>query len=282
MHHRRRGVTLTEVLVAIFVCGLGLMALMTLFPLGAANMAQAIDDDRCGHAAANASAILRCAWRISLQTPGADVPLQTLETNLANGPVYIDPIGNNIYGGGALPGGIPRLNLGNATYVDAVRWCTLLDDIDFAPTGIPMAPLSRQGRYSWAWMVRWLRDPGQSRARTLEYQVVVYHNRPTSANSAGVPKGEYAYSGNYIGNNVVQVAYAAGNKPAIRKGGWVLDATPGSPAFGYFFRVTRVGDDGGSLTLTLQSDRRGGTGTGPGTIVFMENVSEVFDRTTLE
>ncbi|MBL8796743.1 MAG: prepilin-type N-terminal cleavage/methylation domain-containing protein, partial [Planctomycetia bacterium] len=263
MHSRRSGVTLTEVLVAIFVCGLGLMALMTLFPLGAANMAQAIDDDRCAHSAANASAILRSAWRVSLQTTGTNTYLTgQLEPALRNGPVYIDPIGHNIYGAAALPGGIPRMNLGTANYTDAVRWCTLLDEIDFAPTGLPLTPLSRQGRFSWAWMVRWLRDPGQARMRTLEYQVVVYRNRPTSQNSGAVPRGEYQYPANYIGNNVVEVPYAAGSKPAIRRGGWVLDATAGSPAFGYFFRVTRVGDDGAALTLTLQSDRRGGAGGG--------------------
>src|SRR5262245_45769949 len=63
----RRGITLTEVLVAIFVCGLGLMALMTLFPLGAMNMAQALKDDRCGHCAGNGAAILRAFWRCSLE-----------------------------------------------------------------------------------------------------------------------------------------------------------------------------------------------------------------------
>jgi prepilin-type N-terminal cleavage/methylation domain-containing protein len=42
----QRGVTLVEVLVAIFVSGIGLLALLTLFPLGALEMAQAIPDDR--------------------------------------------------------------------------------------------------------------------------------------------------------------------------------------------------------------------------------------------
>src|SRR6516225_10384823 len=89
-HHRRRGVTLTEVLVAIFVCGLGLMALMTLFPLGAMNMAQAIKDDRCGHAAANATAVLRSVWRVSLESGQMD---QTLENQLKTSPaVFIDPL----------------------------------------------------------------------------------------------------------------------------------------------------------------------------------------------
>jgi prepilin-type N-terminal cleavage/methylation domain-containing protein len=41
-----RGVTLVEVLVAIMLAGIGLLALLTLFPLGALSMAQAIKDDR--------------------------------------------------------------------------------------------------------------------------------------------------------------------------------------------------------------------------------------------
>ena len=49
------GVTLLEVLVAIFVMGIGLLALLTLFPLGALEMAEAIKDDRTGSAASNAA-----------------------------------------------------------------------------------------------------------------------------------------------------------------------------------------------------------------------------------
>src|SRR5207244_3446638 len=53
----RQGTTLIEVLVAIFVMGIGLIALLTLFPLGALRMDQAIQDDRCAHAATNADAM---------------------------------------------------------------------------------------------------------------------------------------------------------------------------------------------------------------------------------
>src|SRR5713101_6396788 len=50
----RSGSRLVEVLVAIFVMGLGLIALLTLFPIGMLRMAQAIHDDKCSTAAANA------------------------------------------------------------------------------------------------------------------------------------------------------------------------------------------------------------------------------------
>src|SRR6266478_2561766 len=52
---RRPATTLVEVLVAIFVMGIGLLALLTLFPLGALSMAQAIKDDRAGLAADDAT-----------------------------------------------------------------------------------------------------------------------------------------------------------------------------------------------------------------------------------
>jgi len=53
----RKGATLIEVLVAIFVMGIGLIALLTLFPLGAIRMAQAIQDEKCAVSVVNANAI---------------------------------------------------------------------------------------------------------------------------------------------------------------------------------------------------------------------------------
>src|SRR5262245_44100129 len=54
---RRSGITLVEVLVAIFIMGVGLLALLALFPLGALEMAQAVKDDRAAAVAANAVAL---------------------------------------------------------------------------------------------------------------------------------------------------------------------------------------------------------------------------------
>jgi hypothetical protein len=278
MPRTRNGITLTEVLVSIFVCGLGLMALMTLFPLGALNMAQAIKDDRCGHCAYNAAAILRAMWRVSLESGAMDA---NLETALAQGPVYVDPLGMNMFGGRPLPGGIPRMNLNNANYPQALRWCSLLDDIDFNPnaTPVPLAgEISRQGRYSWAWMVRWLKDAAPNRrARALEFEVVVYHNRPQTQSVGLVPIGENAYPATFQAPDVVVVPYG-GQRPTIKKMGWILDSAP----FGYFYRVISVQDSGSSLTLQVQTPFRGRPGGGPGTVVFMDNVAEVFERSTLE
>jgi hypothetical protein len=297
----RRGVTLTEVLVAIFVCGLGLMALMTLFPLGAMNMAQALKDDRCGHCAANASAVLRSFWRVSLETGGKipdpgnpgrmidDPALIALEATLAKGPVYLDPIGYAQFNGASLAGIIPRRTLGAAGFATAVKWCSLLDDIDFNPNATPVqlggGEISRQGRYSWAWMIRWLQKPTHPdpRARALEYAVVVYHNRPMTASASLTPVGEYAYGGASFdpANRTIVVPYGGG-RPAIRKGGWLLDASMAPVPQGHFYRVESVRDTGSALILGVQNAIRGGPAPYQGTVVFMDNVAEVFERSTLE
>jgi prepilin-type N-terminal cleavage/methylation domain-containing protein len=54
---RRSGMTLVEVLVAIFVMGIGMLALLTLFPIGMLRMARAIHDERSAQSAQNAQSI---------------------------------------------------------------------------------------------------------------------------------------------------------------------------------------------------------------------------------
>jgi hypothetical protein len=64
---RRRRIA-GEVLVAIFMMGVGLLALLTLFPLGALEMAQAIKDDRTGAIAADASAFSQAGQELVSRT----------------------------------------------------------------------------------------------------------------------------------------------------------------------------------------------------------------------
>jgi hypothetical protein len=67
---RRAGITLLEVLVAIFITGVGLLALLKLFPLGALEMAQAIKDDRTAAVARDA---------VALSQAGEDLLSRTVE-----------------------------------------------------------------------------------------------------------------------------------------------------------------------------------------------------------
>jgi prepilin-type N-terminal cleavage/methylation domain-containing protein len=113
--NRRHGTTLVEVLVAIFVMGIGMLALLTLFPLGAASMAQAIKDARAAHSAAKASAVAE--FFIDPDINNAANPNSTSVTlGIRNNP--------NITGAFATPGGLASLNTNNydgpsyAVYVD--------------------------------------------------------------------------------------------------------------------------------------------------------------------
>jgi prepilin-type N-terminal cleavage/methylation domain-containing protein len=59
----RKGVTLTEVLIAMFVMALGLMGIMALFPLGAAQTANAVKDERSLQTAQVVEGHARILWR---------------------------------------------------------------------------------------------------------------------------------------------------------------------------------------------------------------------------
>lgn len=79
----RRAATLTEVLVAIFVMAIGLLALLTLFPLGALSMAQAIKDNRTAHSGKNAFAIAEAYNSGIAGTTGSGIHNDLFVTNSA-------------------------------------------------------------------------------------------------------------------------------------------------------------------------------------------------------
>jgi hypothetical protein len=170
-----------------------------------------------------------------------------------------------------------------------LRFFSLMDDITFNENGTPMAPVSvleRQGRYSWAYLVRRIRNDRASRFN-VDVTIVVYSGR-----SIDVPANEENYYGQPLDSNgqptfartkMLRLLYGT-PKPALRRGSWVLDATifhadgSFSPQ-ARFYRVVNV-DDGpqvganASLNLELQTD----ISPGPTQRVFfvLDNVAEVF------
>jgi prepilin-type N-terminal cleavage/methylation domain-containing protein len=85
---RRRGITLIEVLVAIFIMAIGLLAILTLFPLAAMRMGQALQADRAA-AAASAGANICDAFGIR-KDPEYDPPL-SLTLYGAQFPLFATP-----------------------------------------------------------------------------------------------------------------------------------------------------------------------------------------------
>jgi len=371
----RPGVTLTEVLVAMFVAALGLMGILALFPVAILNMAQAIKDDQAGHCAANAKAIATI-WDIrtdSMPTPKWP-PLGAVNTatnpnnytpywspsssdtyrttdgqqyRAANGtlqtypsrkgsvgpsyPVYIDPAGFKAYTGQPLGGIIPRRSCRflNDSQLDPrlspattpapaidlayqsrqiARWFSLLDDINFGEDGTPdlsAIVVQRRGQYSWAYMCYM---PSAASSNIVDMSVVVYSGRSL------VPGAEMAWPVTFTESNVLTLTYNSPDvKPAIRKGGWILEAgnaplpPPASswpagytpPMHAYFYRVVNVVDPGldvssiapanvpppggGTIDLELQTDiipPKDDPNTVTGRVIVMENVEEVFEAGT--
>jgi len=268
--------TLMEVLIAIFVMGVGLLSVMAMFPMGAVSMARAIKDDRSGHAAANAKAI-GIAQNVRFDpavTPFFTNP-QPGQNNFANAPpdgpsypVFVDPVGNLSYSPGfksSVAGntGIARVLPSFATNsASMLKWCTLLDDITFGPDGKPFLAsgfVDRGGGFSWGWM---LQRPKAGNASVCNMSVLVYNQRPLSA--AGLLSGkEVAYVKSCYAGGLNPDAAPDGHllmltwppslpQPRVSEGSWIMDATPKHnnipgntkplPCSATFHRVVSVGD----------------------------------------
>jgi len=261
MSHRQ-GTTLMEVLVAIFIMGIGTLAIMAMFPLAAVSMARSIRDDRVAHAAANAKAIaiaksirFDAKVRNYFNNPGgpnaANLPANTYANAGINNPswtVFVDPVGVNTYLGlgqawlvGGLrydstltrDGGIPRVSLSfTNTTTDILSWCTSLDDIAFGPNGQP-AVLATTNSFtrnpspaiSYAWM---LRRPKTGIDSVCDMTLVVYNQRSLGLGGIQTSARELTYT-IVVDPNSPTTAKVVWDptvpQPQILDGGWILDMT---------------------------------------------------------
>lgn len=235
MKTRRPGLTLIEVLVAIFVMGIGMLALLTLFPLGAMRMDQAIKEERASQAARNVLALsniynVRMDSDIlaSFSQPSAVAAAAPLagEPSYA---VYLDGFG---YHNGVA--GVPGKD-SVSTYVTRrpgsfastntpslyVPFYALLDDFKYESTlGTPKkfgATLARENHYSWGAMIRRPNNDVESVATCF---ACVYHRR----RAAGPFEDNYAGSIDMNANRI-SLVHAADTPPNVKAGGWILDAT---------------------------------------------------------
>ncbi len=216
---RRAGTTLIEVLVAIFVMGIGLLAILAMFPLGAMKMADGIRDDRIGHCVANARAIasarnLRTDGTLDncMNNPTGTVTNQAVyQTAPPEGPswaVYCDPVGFNTYATGAAGSntqtwvagrttdGIARRSVGFVQNAPAIPTgtntslaqrmlvsCALLDDITFGVDGLPAQAVAGSTIVDRGGSYSWawlLRRPKAGNKTICNVTVVVYTQRSLS------------------------------------------------------------------------------------------------------
>jgi type II secretory pathway pseudopilin PulG len=255
---RQSGITLVEVLVAILIMGVGLLAIFTLFPIGLLNYRQAMQDDRVVQAATNANSIALA------RNIRHDI---NVETAFANGQtlVYVDAFYQNIAGN--LGGSIPRCTI---TGAKPTRWFALLDDFEFNQDGTPVANagiVESKGYYTWAYL---LRRPRANDRSFTDMAVVVYGGR-----TVAVAEGETVLPA--LGS-IDGAGLTVTGTPAISRTGWVLDLTPdatGNPT-GQFYRIVSVTPNGATTFLETQIPLRSDVKS----ILVMENVIEVLERGT--
>ncbi len=266
---RTHGATLIEVLVALFVTSIGLLALLALFPLGALDMYQAIKDSRCTLAAANASAILNA------QHLRNDPNVTSKLTAPGGNTVYVDPVGKLALGSDSIanlvatdPNMIPRVPPSFiGTFSQANRWFSLWDDMTFIDAGIPgsgSGTIQRDIRYTWAYLMR-----NSIVSKQIDCTIVVYANRSTTT----LLETPYTVI-NLNPPNALTLDYTGSDRPAIRAGGWILDTTGGK---GKFYRVVSVADGSAAFTLDIEVQQNY-TQAPPAQLVVLENVAEVFER----
>lgn len=285
---RRPGMTLVEVLVAIFVAGIGMLGLLVLFPLGALSMAQAIRDDRAGQAAQQAAAFTDAlGYRTDSNV--------TAQLSLGN-PVYIDAVAVKVMSKSNVVGvlspstqvtpspGIARVApTGTTTAQLALLRFSLLDDLGYTSKGAAdttSAFVDRGGRYSWAYMAR---QPSTLYPGFSDLAVVVYDGRNRQL---GGGESYYTPLAASTGAESLTLTYS-GAPPPLRRGSWILDASAKGandpPDLGnlhaFFYRVVDAYDNGSSVTLDLQTPLAADV-TATGTIVVLENVIDVFERRT--
>ena len=312
---KRPGITLIEVLVAIFIMAIGLLALLTLFPLGALRMSQALQDDRASSCASSGANI--CDVFNIRQDGNADFIHPARATDPATGfqfppltassgggfPVWVDPYGmiadatntplgdfNVVTQPNPPTPGIRRITpanipvpFSNNASLTAPRYFTLLDDMTFLTSGLPdtgtpagSTPLQRGDRYTWGLMLHRL-SPFSSPTTSLT--VVVYAGRATA-----LPGGESTYTAAGAFQDTQVILTHNGTAPTIRRGTWILDTSyevASNSVHGDFYRVvavTPVASNPNQVSLELQNpiSKPGGITA----VTVMDNVVEVFERGT--
>lgn len=315
---RRPGMSIAEVLVALFIMALGTIAILTMFPLGMVQMGQALKDDRTAQSATAADGYMRWYWKKNvvegsgeqfvdalrdpnsnvpqgLQQSAAQVPQITPGSTEPSYPVFVDPMGFGPFWGTGNPlnsqywvGGqlVPRRTLNtvpNTQY--AQRVCSLMDGFgyDTAGSGTPATNggvVERELRYNWLWVIQ---RPDNSNRNTANMTVVVFDKRsfqyaPPNAETV-IPNVSFS-----PGATSVSVPTPSGIIP--QKGGWVLDATvSGTIRHAYFYRVVSATENTpGTLDIELQTPIRridNNTNAYTGTMIVLAGVSEVFERPAL-
>jgi len=288
---RRPGLTLVEVLTALFILALGVIAILTMFPLGASQMAVAVRESRSAEAAFNADAFFRTYWKTEVvEKGGGTEPFFAALTNPNSGlsagfthlvggpllpiagpgeasyPVLVDAMGyvarNNgsmsqYWLGDAGDTHIPRRSI-NTVGTDtqkALRLFSLMDTLGYDDIGTPMS--DRELRYNFLYVIR---QPNTSNPYVAEMMVVCFDRRAhlyAPPGSEAVLYSTFNVADPTSGARPGSSSIRFDSTPDLKPGAWIMDASVSTnPAVSKmrnanFYRVTAI--DGTTNTVELQS-----------------------------
>ena len=285
---RRSGLTLLEVLITIFVMAIGLLSVLTLFPLAAKKIMRSIDCDRATLMAANGA---NASWLLNMRTKGqlpnlfntmiATRTAAGTDSSLPSDVIHYDPVGANggANSGNRTPGNmhvagseIPLFGAGSGQNRNLL---ISMDEIQFEPDGSVASFFRRGERYSCSYLFRRtkLNDPD-----SLETLIIVYVGRPLDFGNqvefALQPAGGALPLGT-VGDDKITVLNPSNPNPdrVLRRGSWIMDT--GNWKRFYTVQSVETNTDG-SLKLTLDRAIEGNINS----CVWIDYMMDWFDRGT--
>ncbi|HXD86014.1 MAG TPA: hypothetical protein VN641_05955 [Urbifossiella sp.] len=259
IHGARRGMSMAEVLVALFIMALGVIAILTLFPVGMLQIGQALKDDRTAQCAAQADSFMRAYWKqfvVQKQAPG-DANMDFTNPGCAffnpdagsggnphglpptppgspSYPVVFDPMGYaSSWGPNTSPSfqfwvgnvNVPRRPLINIA--SPLRTCSIMDGMDYNANNGAANVIDRELRYNWLWVLQ--RPQGTlPTENTASMTIVVFDKRsfiyvPPGAENAFTSLTPAANGNGGAGST--SVSFPTGTQLGVQKGGWIADMT---------------------------------------------------------
>ncbi|MBA4067563.1 MAG: hypothetical protein C0501_28410 [Isosphaera sp.] len=318
---RRAGLTLTEVIVTLAILALGTLAILTLFPLAAAQMAVAVREDRSGQHAAATAALFKSYWKHEVVEPGAAVmeDISTAMTNPdftsdganfpvsgrgrpaagpteASYPVVVDPMGwaartgapQCWFGDG---GGtdVPRRTLVNTVRAVpggnrnqfALRLGSLMDGLGYTDDGVPTA--DREKRYSSLCVVQ---RPVERNRFAATLTVVVFDTRPHLFVRPGDELVIPTVANGVTPDGRTTTVTLSAAPGRLRPGGFVMDATvnpAGRPALRHanVYQVVSVTGNTLELQTPLKPASDGSSAPYTGTFVILPGACGAYVRAPL-
>ena len=301
----RKGLTLLEVLITIFVMGIGMLAVLTLFPLAAKKISASIDMDRASQMAANAAALAEL--RGITKAMSLFISNTPPTSGVSSGPsdfFMFDEPGQEcgVYTSARSPSvfKVMRWSTASTPYSQISfksELCVSADEYPFTESGMPEVNSRRGERYCSAYLYRRKRwdDPN-----TLQLSILVFAGRSIDfANRFDFDlkniSGSAFTSTGGLGTDQISVLdpanYSTVDRPQpdrlITRGSWLMDASSGR--WNRFYKVISV-DTSVAGQLKLSLDRQlddpdnipGNSDDNVSRLIWLDYMVDWFDRGSVQ